>query len=389
MNNSGDSAIPTEIVREHVARLADLMAEGDHSAVILFHPSNMLAFAGTPHASSDRLTCAAVTREGQVHLVCPAFERPAVAAAETLAAVHTWQETENPYEVFAGALRRAGVRRGVVGVDGRMWLEAWRGFQAAFEGITLRPVELMLREVRICKSPAEQALLRAAHARGEQVFLALRDMLRAGVTERRLHKEAQTRMQILGVAVDPMIQSGPNGAIPHNPTGERALAPGDNVVVDSVITLHGYINDLTRTYAVGEPSPRARAAYRAVREAQAAAIAAARPGVECGALDRTAREIIEQAGFGPYFTHRLGHGIGVEGHEPPYLHGTNAERLRPGMAMTIEPGVYVPGEFGVRIEDCILISETGCEVIRGALPTDVSEAFEDGMQSESRIENGE
>jgi Xaa-Pro aminopeptidase len=173
-----------------------------------------------------------------------------------------------------------------------------------------------------------------------------------------------------------MIQSGPNAAIPHNPTGERRLQEGDAIVVDSVVQFNGYYNDLTRTFALGEPPPRAKQAYRAVRRAQQAAIEAARPGIACEKLDRIARGIIAEAGFGQYFAHRLGHGIGIEVHEPPYLVGGNRETLRPGMCMSVEPGVYIPGEFGIRIEDDILITEDGCEVIRGGLSTDVTHAFD-------------
>lgn len=375
MNADADSRIPAPIVRQHVAQLAERLRPEGLAAAIVFHPSNMLAFTGTLHASTDRLTCGAVTCEGAVHVICPAFERSAVADAEALATIHTWEETENPCAVLAAALREAGIRSGTLGVDGRVWLETWYAFHAAFADVKLRSAEALLREVRICKTPQELAILRAAHERGEKLFLALQEMLHAGMSERRVHKLVQTRMAILGITVDPLVQSGPNAATPHNPTGDRVVQPGDNVVVDSVVTHQGYKSDLTRTYAVGDPPPRARAAYRAVREAQAAAIARAAPGVTCGDLDHAARIVIEKAGFGDYFTHRLGHGIGLEGHEPPYLHGANAERLRPGMVMTIEPGVYVPGEFGVRIEDEIAITERGCQVIRGELQTDVSEAF--------------
>lgn len=370
----GDS-LPAAVVRENVARLVELMRPAGYAATLVFHPSNMLAFTGTSHASWDRLTCAAVTCEGQVHLVCPAFERPAVAGAEGLASVHTWREEENAYSVFARALAAAGVRSGKLAVDGRIWLESWYAFQTVCGNLKLEQGEELLREVRLCKSPAAQVLLRAAHRRGEQVFLELSGMIRAGVREIELHGQLQRLFAGRGLHVDPMIQSGPNGAIPHNPTGRRELAEGDNVVVDSVVVCDGFHNDLTRTYAVGRPGPRARSAYRAVRDAHDAAIAAARAGVECRELDRIARNIITKAGFGEFFTHRLGHGLGIECHEPPYLNAANAERLRPGVCVTIEPGVYLPGEFGVRIEDDVLITETGCEVLRGDLPTDVSDAF--------------
>jgi Xaa-Pro dipeptidase len=371
-----DSSIPEAIVRENVTRLKHLMREDDFAAVLVFDASNMLAFTGTPHAAWDRLTCGAVTREGAVHVVCPAFERPAVHGAEAIATIHTWEEHENAYQCFADALRTAGVTFGKLGVDGRIWLRALQAFEAVCPNLALVSAEHVLREVRITKSPAAQDLMRAAHRRGEQLFLMLRAMIRPGVSEIELHRQLEARFRQEGIEIDPMVQSGPNGAIPHNPTGERALQEGDNLVVDSVIKLEGFHNDLTRTFAIGAPSAKAKKAYQAVRRAQAAAIEAARPGVECRTLDHIARQAITDAGFGEYFTHRLGHGIGLECHEPPYLDGGNTERLRPGMTMTVEPGVYVPEEFGVRIEDDIIITEGGCEVIRGELPTDVTDAFD-------------
>lgn len=369
--------IPEAIVREHVARLVELMRGAGVDAVLLFDASNMLAFTGTPHHAWDRLTCGAVTREGGVIVVCPRFERPAVRGAEPLATIHTWEETKDPYAAFARALAAAGVRGGSVALDGRTWCDAAARFERACAGVRFVPGEHLLREVRICKSPAEQELLRAAHRAGERLFLAFSERLRAGASELELHREMVRQMAEEGVAADPMIQSGENAAIPHNPTGERVVREGDMVVVDSVVVRDGYMNDLTRTFAVGRPGERGRRAYRAVRAAQAAAIAAARPGATCAEVDRAARRVIEAAGFGAFFTHRVGHGIGIECHEPPYLNGANEERLRPGMCVTIEPGVYVPGEFGVRIEDDVLITETGCEVIGGALPTDMTTAFEE------------
>jgi Xaa-Pro aminopeptidase len=370
-------AIPAAIVDEHIARLQDLMRQRNLGAVIVFHTSNMLAFTGTPHASSDRLTCAAVLRDGGVQVIGPAFERPALKAAEPHTTIHTWEEHEDPYERFAVALRRAGLKAGRVGVDGRIWLESFYRLQAACAGLTLESAEALLREVRICKSPGEQEALRAAHRKGEQLFLALREVVQAGRTEREVSLALNPRFeQEEGFHAEPLVQSGPNGAIPHNPTGQRVLCEGDTVVIDHVMRWQAYNNDLTRTFAVGTPSPRARQAYRVVREAQRAAIATAGPGVPCSRLDGIARRIISDAGFGEFFTHRLGHGLGLEGHEPPYLAGGNDELLRPGMCCTVEPGIYVPGEFGIRIEDDILITPTGCEVIAGKLSTDVTDVFD-------------
>lgn len=370
------NSIPVGIVRDHIAHLSELMRNSAVDAVVVFHPSNMLAFTGTPHASSDRLVCGVVSREGQAAVVCPAFERPTVSGAEPNASIRLWREDQDPYAACADALRRMGISGGVIGLDGRMWLCARERLESALgRSAIFCDAEPMLRDVRICKTPAEVEVMRAAHRRGERVYFELSRMIGPGISEIELHRGLAAHFAAEGLAVDPMIQSGPNAAIPHNLTGERRLENGDLVVVDSVIIHDGYHNDLTRTYAIGEPRGQARKAYEAVRAAHHAAIEAARPGMECAALDAIARKVIEDAGFGDFFIHRLGHGIGIECHEPPYLVGGNTETLRPGMCMTIEPGIYIRGEFGVRVEDDIVITEAGCEVIRGELGTDVSDAF--------------
>ncbi|MBK9120815.1 MAG: aminopeptidase P family protein [Phycisphaerales bacterium] len=369
-------AIPSEIVRDHVARLGDLMRAADYTAVIVFAPANMLAFVGVPYSASDRLTCAAITREGAVHAICPAFERPGFADVEDWVQIHTWAEDSDAYAALAAALATDGIRRGRLGVDGRIWLEAFERFKSVFPEMQVDSAEHLLRAVRICKSPAEQAILRAAHALGERAFLELATLMRAGISERALHDELTTRCAPLGLVVSPLIQSGPNASAPHHLTDERVLRAGDAIVVDSVTRYRGYFNDLTRTWVLGTPGTQVRSAYRAVRTAQAAAIEAARPGVAAGELDAIARRVITEAGFGPCFVHRLGHGIGLECHEPPYLVAGNGEPLRAGMCMTVEPGIYVPGEFGIRIEDDIIITADGCEVIRGELATDVCPHFD-------------
>jgi Xaa-Pro dipeptidase len=363
-------------VRDHVARLVDEMRLADVAATIVFHTSNMLAFLGTTHSSSDRLVCGAVTRAGALLAVCPAFERPGIAEQTSLPAIHTWEEHEDPYARLAEALATTGVRGGRIATDGRTWLDAHARFAAALRGCTLVPGEALLGAVRLCKTAAEIELMRQAQRRGERVYAILRDLVRPGVTERGLRDEVSERCAAEGLSASPMIQTGPNAAVPHHDVDDSPLQPGHTLVVDSVTSTAGYINDLTRTYAVGTPSPRAREAYRVVRAAQAAAIAAARAGVVCEQLDALARQVITDAGFGPFFIHRLGHGLGIECHEPPYLVRGNALALRPGMCMTIEPGIYVPGEFGIRIEDDVVITESGCEVLRHELPTDVTDAFE-------------
>lgn len=373
---STQTSIPHAVVREHVTRLTAEMTQRDLQAVTVFHRSNMMAYAGTDHAASDRLVCATVLRDGRVVLLCPHFEYPTVADSAGLATIVTWAEDEDPYARLAKALRDAGVGKGRLGIDGRMWKQTAEALQAVLPELELVNAEAALRTVRICKTPAEQELLRAAHRKGAPVFLTLRDeFLRPGIAEVELVAELERHFADSGIVARPLLQSGPRGSIPHNHTGTRKLQAGDAIVVDSVIRWNGYFNDLTRTFAIGDPGEKTRRAYAVVRAAQAAAFAAAKPGVPCRELDRVARQVITDAGFGEYFAHRLGHGMGLECHEPPYLVGNETEILQPGMCMTVEPGIYIPGEFGIRIEDDILITADGCEVISRDLPTDVSEAF--------------
>lgn len=375
MNTLG-AGIPAPVVREHLNHLATLMQTEDVAATLIFHPSNMLAFLGTTHSAWDRLVCGLVTRDGQAHAICPAFEQPGFQAETDLPTFHTWQEHEDSYACVAAALASAGIKSGRLAVDGRIWLETLTALRAALPDFEVTSGEHLLREVRICKTDAEKELLRNAHARGEHLFLALTEMLEPDMTELEVQQALAARMAVDDLKASPMVQTGPNGAIPHHRSDDSLLKPGHTLVVDSVTLTAGYHNDVTRTFAVGEPSKKAKEAYQVVRAAQAEAIAAARAGLACEKLDAVARDVITQAGFGAYFTHRLGHGMGIECHEPPYLVGGNQTTLRAGMCLTIEPGIYVPGEFGIRIEDDILITPDGCEVIKGELPTDVTPAFD-------------
>jgi Xaa-Pro dipeptidase len=159
----------------------------------------------------------------------------------------------------------------------------------------------------------------------------------------------------------PLVQTGPNGANPHAGAGDGILHQGHTLIMDFGMTLNDYGSDITRTVAIGPLDDEMRQAYEAVKAANAAGRAAAQPGVTCEAVDRAARDVIEQAGYGQFFTHRTGHGLGLEGHEPPYIVAGNTLALQPGMTFTIEPGIYIPGKGGVRIEDNVVITETGCE----------------------------
>ncbi len=279
----------------------------------------------------ERLTCLVVPAQGESFLVVPRLELPAAQAAGVArlgVELVPWQETDDPYAMVAARLGAAigGVRR--VGVADRMWAMMLLRLRAAAPGVEQVLAGPVLRGLRMRKSPAEVAALAEAGAAIDRVHEQVPGMLRPGRTEREIGTEI-------------------------------AAASGDVVVVDIGGTMpSGYCSDSTRTYALGPPPAEFSAYYQVLRGAQEAACAAARPGVSAEAVDATARDLIGEAGYGAFFIHRTGHGIGLETHEDPYIVAGNAEPLEPGMAFSVEPGIY-PGGHGARIEDIVVCTEQG------------------------------
>ena len=287
--------------------------------------------------------------------------------------LQTWPVPASYDEALVGVLMAigistAGFEAAHLTVARNDWLLRTLGARAA--ALALRPTERIVEQARIVKDAAEIAALREAARRLPAVVEAALAMIRPGVTEREVASAIEVAMRQAGyerLAFDTIVASGPHSALPHYRAGQRALAPGDLVVLDFGGVLDGYCCDLTRTVAVGTPSPESRRVYEAVREAQQAAIAAVRPGVDATAVDTAARAVLEAHGLGDAFGHGTGHGLGLDVHEEPRITRPRpdvpAVPLEPGMVFTIEPGAYLAGWGGVRIEDDVLVTETGCEVL--------------------------
>jgi Xaa-Pro aminopeptidase len=308
----------------------------------------------------ERLTCLVVPACGPPFLVVPRLELPAAQAAISLDLdMLPWNETEDP---FALVTKRLGAPA-AVGLSDRMWALFVLRFRDAMPGTRQVLASTVLRELRMRKSPAEVEALRQAGAAIDRVHAQVSGWLKPGISERAVGSRIAESIVAEGHAVADftIVASGPNAASPHHELSDRALQEGDVVVVDIGGTMpSGYCSDSTRTYVLGTPPPEFAAYYSVLQSAQAAACEAVRPGVTAESVDQAARSVIEAAGYGELFIHRTGHGIGLETHEDPYIVSGNRELLEPGMAFSIEPGIYA-GPHGARIEDIVVVTETGVE----------------------------
>ena len=331
-------------------------------AVLLTPGPDLRYVTGYDAKQLERLTCLAVPAHGDPALFVPRLELPAAQASPAGSLglqIVPWEETADPFRLVASLLGSISA----VGLSDRMWALFVLRFRDALPGVRLALASGALRPLRIRKSPAEVAALREAGEAIDRVHVRVPGWLRPGLTEREVGAVITEAILAEGHAtVDfVIVGSGPNAASPHHDVSDRVLAVGDVVVVDIGGTMpSGYCSDSTRTYAIGEPPADFAAYYDVLYDAQEAACAAVRPGVTAESVDAAAREPITRAGYGPAFFHRTGHGIGLEAHEDPYIVAGNTEPLEPGMAFSVEPGIY-PGPHGARIEDIVVCTADGAE----------------------------
>lgn len=334
---------------------------------LLLTPGADLRYLTGYHALPlERLTCLALPAAGPALLVVPELEEPRAAAAVAgQIEVRSYPETADPAGMAVAHLRSAGTGDpACVGVANRMWAEHLLALTARLGArCRVEPASRVLRALRILKEDAEIAELAAAAAAIDAVHALLPGWSWVGRTERALGRDIADAILAAGhESVNfVIVASGPNSASPHHDTGDRVVAPGDLVVVDiGGATTAGYCSDSTRTYAVGRPpAGPVRSMYAVLAEAQEAACAAVGPGTPAGSVDAAAREIIAAAGYGAHFIHRTGHGIGLEEHEEPWIVSGNTEALAAGMAFSVEPGIYLPGRYGARIEDILVCTQQG------------------------------
>lgn len=311
----------------------------------------------------ERPVVAVFTVEAPPVFILPELELPKVEGLP----VRLYPYSENPAmwgEVFRAALASLNLDGKRIGVEPRaLRLLEFRYLQDAVPAAQFPDASEVVSRLRVRKDADEIAAMRRAVQIAQSALEAALPLIKIGMSEKELAAELVMQLLRHGSAPElpfaPIVSAGPNSANPHASPTDRPLQPGDLLVVDWGATFNGYISDLTRTFAVGQVDAEYEKIHRIVQEANAAGRAAARPGVPCSAVDLAARAVIEQAGYGAFFTHRTGHGIGMEGHEEPYIRSDNGQILEPGMAFTVEPGIYLPGRNGVRIEDNLVITEEG------------------------------
>ncbi|MFV2100905.1 M24 family metallopeptidase [Micromonospora sp. LOL_024] len=332
-------------------------------ALLLSPGSDLRYLTGYDAHAGERLTLLVLPAEGEPTLIVPALERPAAEASPapgTGVRIVDHTDGADPYPLVTAAL---GGPVGAVGLADRMWAEQVLALGATLPAARQRLASEVLRDLRIHKSPAEITALAEAGAAIDAVHARMGQWLRPGRTEVEVAADIAAAIRAAGhVTVDfVIVAAGPNGASPHHGTGDRPIGAGEPVVVDIGGTMpSGYRSDCTRTYVAGGRPPDEFGDYYAVlRDAQRAAVAAVRPGVSAGAVDTVAREPIAAAGYGDAFLHRTGHGIGLDGHEDPYLVAGNARPLAAGMAFSVEPGIYLAGRHGARIEDIVVCTTDG------------------------------
>jgi Xaa-Pro aminopeptidase len=345
-------------------RAAAAMNDAGVDALLIGPGADLRYLTGYHALPLERLTLLVARADGSHRLVVPTLERPRAEAAGLPAAVEVVDvgETDDAFAAVAAGLHGLG-DSARLGVGDRLWSTFLLGLQDALPRATWTRASTVTRELRMRKAADEIDALRRAGQAIDRVHSQVPMLLRPGRTEAEVGRDIAELIVAEGhdVVNFVIVASGPNGASPHHDTGERRLEAGDGVVVDIGGTLDAYCSDCTRDYVVGRAPDGYDEAHAALETAQRAACDAARPGVTAESVDAAARDVLADAGYGEFFIHRTGHGIGLEEHEDPYIVAGNDLVLEPGMAFSIEPGVYLPGRFGMRIEDIVVVTEDGSE----------------------------
>ncbi len=375
-----DEATPItrEERQQRQERARKLMSENSLDAIVLMTGTSLQYFSGIRWWGGERMFTLVLPAKGNAFYVCPAFEEGRAREQIKNAPegehpdVRVWQEDENPYQRLAQGLQERSIATGKIGLEETVRFVFADGIAKAASQATITSATPVSAGCRTIKSPHEIALMRLASqvtlAAYEAAYRAIKD----GMTQPELEDLVEKAHAQLGFKGGADVQVGEFSAFPHGSVTPQVVHEGTIVLMDGGCTVEGYQSDITRTFVLGKASDKMKSVFNIVHRAQSAALAAAKPGAECGSVDAAARKVVTDAGYGPdykYFTHRLGHGLGMDGHEWPYLVRGNPAKLLANITTSNEPGIYIRGEFGIRLEDDMHITENGAELFTPQTPS--------------------
>jgi Xaa-Pro dipeptidase len=371
-------AVPISLAEreQRLERARALLHENHVDALVITTGTSLTYFTGLRWGQSERFFAWVLPAKGAPFVVCPAFEegrvrermeaKPATLPSASTTRVYPWNEDEDPYALLAKALKDAGISGGKIGIEERTQFVFADGIAHASPALTAVSAIPITFGCRSIKTAAELALMQLANDITLSVYAAAYKSARPGMTNREFSQLIDAAYTRCGVVGEASCQVGEYSALPHGSLQPQVIREGEIILIDDGCFVEGYQSDMSRSFVLGDATlpqlDKQRKVFDIVKKAQSAALAAARPGVECQAIDAAARSVITAAGFGPdykYFSHRVGHGIGMDMHEWPYLVRGNTTRLAPGMCFSDEPGIYIAGEFGIRLEDDWHVTEEG------------------------------
>lgn len=344
--------------------IREKMKERNLDGLVLFPSSNQYYVTGFRTFPGERLLLTIIPTCGEPFFIAPMLYESQVRKESWIKDIITWSDEDKPYEILKKAMDQRGMNKGKFAVDDNLYAVQLLSMINALPEIEFLPMGDLLGSLRFLKSNEEIDKLREAGRIVDEVVEEVRKNARPGLTEIEIAAMMEFEMRKRGSegpSFETIVGSGPNSALPHYNAGERRVNPGEFMVLDFGAIYRGYCSDTTRTLCMGEPTAKMKEVYNVVKEAQEIGVRTVKPGIKAKEVDAAVRKHITDKGYGKYFTHRTGHGLGLEVHEEPYISGISESILKPGMVFSIEPGIYLNGEFGVRIEDIVVVTEDGCE----------------------------
>ena len=378
---AGVEPLTTEDFKSRQNKASILMEENQMDGLFITGGANLKYFLDLSWWQSERLFGAIMNQKGDPIWICPAFElERAQEVIKYGTDIRVWQEHESPYDLVISIMKDLRTSSGVLGIDPNVRNFVVEGIRMAVSGTQLQLTDgaLITENCRGIKSKKELGYMDLANRITKMAYREAFKMLKESMDPGELEKLIRQAHLKMGVSGGGYPQFGISSAFPHGTEETFTLKQGDIVIVDGGCSVEGYLSDVTRTIVFGEPSDKQKRIFDIILRARQEAMNVVRPGATCESVDAAARKVIDDSGFGPdykYFMHRLGHGIGLEGHEYPYLVKGNKLELQPGMTFSNEPGIYIYNEFGIRVEDCFVVTEDGGRYLGGLLTESINEPF--------------